>query len=245
MLIVSLNANGLQASIKKGMQEKILLYSPDIICLQEVKCQSPILQVEGYYSYWNYSERRSYSGTAVFTKTKPLSCKCDFGCVNFDVEGRIITLEYDNYYLVNVYVPNSRAGLGRVDYRMEWDDLFFEYVLNLEKIKPVIICGDFNVALYKEEISNIKNKKFINSELDGFYNLLNNGYVDAFKYKYPTLENSPTWWNMTKGDKKGDFGYRLDYFLVSNYFLNKIVDSKILSEIKCSDHCPITLEINI
>ena len=244
MLLYSLNVNGLKASINKGLVEFIFSAKPDIICLQETKCQDLPLKVEGYTTYWNFSERNSYSGTAIFTKEKALNCMYDFGDT-FDVEGRIIILEFNSFYLINVYVPNSRRGQNRVNYRMEWDELFFDYVMNLERLKPVIICGDFNVALYKEEQDNIKKQLFINNELSVFNDLLNSGFVDAFKYTNPNLKEAITWVKMGKNKIDTGIGYRLDYFLVSNYLKKSIRESKILNNINISDHYPITLEIDI
>ncbi len=244
MLLCSFNVNGLKASVNKGLVKIILDQKPDIICFQETKCQSQILKIDGYYSYWNYCNKKSYSGTATFTKIKPISCKLGFNDYDFNTEGRIITLEYESFYLVNIYVPNSRAGLNRIDYRMQWDEQFYNHIMELEKIKPVIICGDFNVALYKNDRNNIEKKIFINNELVVFNDLLASGFIDAFKYLYSD-EDAVTWYRIGKNKKNTGIGYRLDYFLVSSYLKDKINDSKICSNINISDHFPITLKINI
>lgn len=236
MLICSYNVNGLKSSINKGLLENLKNINPDIICLQEIKCQEIILELKGYYSYWNFSDKKSYSGTAVFVKQKPIKMS-KFDNIDFNFEGRIIALEYENFFLINVYVPNSRSGINRIDYRMKWDEIFIDIIDDLNIIKPVIICGDFNVTTNK-----IIEDDFINNELDEFYNLLENGFIDAFKYQYPNNDGY-TWWQIgKKGENKG---YRLDYFIVSNYFKNKIKNIKIYNEVNCSDHCPISLEMDI
>lgn len=244
MTIYSLNVNGLNSAIEKGIRNSLFILKPDIICLQEIKCQKPLVELENYYSYWNFCKKKGYSGTAIFTKEKPLSINYDFNN-DFDCEGRVMTVEYECFYLVNVYVPNSKASSIRLDYRMNWDDEFYNYIKNLEIMKPVIICGDFNIA-YSNIDSNdcYYNNDFVDNERYEFENLLNSGLVDAYRYLYPQETNCYTWWNVGKDDKENKLGYRLDYFLISEYLLNNLIDSKIHNEIDCSDHCPISIEMD-
>lgn len=241
MIILSLNVNGLKSAIDKGLKSKLDSINADIICLQETKCQDELLNINGYYSYYNYCNKKGYSGTCVFSKIKPVNVHYDFDNSEFDTEGRIITLEYKDFYLINVYVPNSKSGLSRIDYRMMWDELFREYVFELENKKPVIVCGDFNVALYSED-SNL-NKEFIDNEKDEFYYLLENGFADAFRYINPNSKDCFTWWQVGKNSKEKNIGCRLDYFIVSDYLLNSVKDCLILKEVDCSDHSPILLEM--
>ncbi len=246
MVIFSLNVNGLKSSIEKGLLNFIDTINPDILCLQEIKCQEPLLSLKDYYCYWNYCSKKGYSGTAIFTKFKPRSVTYGFANELFDSEGRIITLEYDSFFLVNVYVPNSKSSLARIDYRMKWDEIFFDYIMTLEKNKAVIICGDFNIALTEID-SNDENyiSEFIDNERDEFDNFLNNDFIDAYRYKNPYEKNCFTWWSIGKKTRNNKIGYRLDYFLVSQSLKDHIINSKIFSKINCSDHCPISLEIDL
>lgn len=245
MTIYSLNVNGLKSAIEKGFKESLLPHNPDIICLQETKCQEPILELDGYFSFWSFCKKKGYSGTTIYTKKQPLSINYDFSN-DFDCEGRILTLEYECFYIVNVYVPNSRASTIRLDYRMKWDEEFYDYLCSLKSIKPVIICGDFNIAYSNIDCNDYNySTEFIDNERFEFENLLNNGLIDAFRHLYPIKENCYTWWNVGKEDKQNKLGYRLDYFLISDYLANNLIDSTIHDDIECSDHCPISVEMDI
>lgn len=249
MKMFSWNVNGLNSCIEKGFLSFFNSVDADFFCLQETKCQQPIISIPGYYQFWNYCSRKGYSGTAIFTKHKPLSISYDFNnCdTDFDVEGRIITLEYETFYLVNVYSPNSQMGISRINYRMDWDELFFNYVSELNYIKPVIICGDFNIAFSDLDVCNSlpNSTEFIDDQRIEFENLLNEGFIDSFRYLYPDTNDAFTWWNVGKDSKINNIGWRLDYFLVSDFFTSAIQDAGIYSQISSSDHCPISLTINI
>ena len=244
MKIYSLNVNGLNSAIEKGIKNSLFTQSPDIICLQEIKCQNPLIELDTYYSYWNYCSKKGYSGTVIFTKNKPLSINYNFN-TEFDCEGRIITLEYEYFYIINVYVPNSKASAIRLDYRMKWDEEFYNYICELKTLKPIIICGDFNIA-YSTIDSNdcYYSTEFVDNERFEFENLLNNGLIDAFRHLYPQERNCYTWWNVGKDIKENKLGYRLDYFLISDYLINNLIDSHIHTDINCSDHCPISIEMD-
>lgn len=247
MKMFSWNVNGLNSCIEKGFSSFFDSVNADFFCLQEIKCQQPIISIPSYYQFWNYCSKKGYSGTAIFTKYKPISVCYNFDGSDFDVEGRIITLEYDSFYLINVYSPNSQMGISRINYRMDWDDLFFDYVSRLNYIKPVIICGDFNIAISDLDVctSIPSSGKFVDDQRIEFEKLLNNGFIDSFRYLNPKTDNAFTWWNVGKSSKLNNIGWRLDYFLVSDFFISAIQDAKIYSQISCSDHCPISLTINI
>lgn len=243
----SWNVNGLNSCIEKGFTSFFNSVDADFFCVQEIKCQKPLISFPGYFQYWNYCSRKGYSGVAIFTKHKPISVFYDLNDSDFDVEGRVITLEYDSFYLINVYFPNSQMGISRINYRMDWDDLFFNYVSELNYIKPVIICGDFNIAF-----SNLDSctpisptTEFIDDQSIGFKNLLDNGFIDSFRYLHPNINDAYTWWNVGKDSKLNNIGWRLDYFLVSDFYISDILDARIHSQISSSDHCPISLDINI
>ena len=246
IIIYSFNVNGLNSSLKKGLKSQVFAKSPDIICLQEIKCQSNLFEIENYYSYWNFSSKKGYSGTCIYSKIKPISVNYTLLDKTFEVEGRIITLEYENFYLINVYVPNSKSSIKRVNYRMEWDELFFNYIIYLNSIKPVILCGDFNISyssLYNHDILN--NNSFVDNERYEFENLLNYGIIDAFQYLHPNQEKCYTWWNAGKDEREKKLGFRLDYFLISYELKKLLVECNIHNEINCSDHCPISLSIDL
>ena len=247
MKMFSWNVNGLNSCIEKGFWSFFDSVDADFFCLQEIKCQHPIISKNGYYIFWNYCSKKGYSGTAIITKHKPISVHYEFDDPDFDVEGRIITLEYDSFYLINVYSPNSQMGISRINYRMNWDDLFFNYVSSLNYIKPVIICGDFNIAISDLDVctSIPSSSEFVDDQRIEFENLLNNGFIDTFRYLHPTTNNAFTWWNVGKDSKLNNIGWRLDYFLVSDFFISAIQDAEIYSQISSSDHCPISLTINI
>jgi exodeoxyribonuclease-3 len=251
MRLVSWNVNGLRAVLQKGFLDFVKEIDADIICLQETKAQpyQIDLELEGYHQYYHSALRKGYSSTAIYTRKKPLKEKYDFED-NYDHpnEGRIMTFEYDNFYLVNAYVPNSQDGLARLDYRMLWEDHMLEHLKKLDEHKPVIYCGDLNVA--KEEIdlknpsTNRKNAGFTDEERDKMRRLLSNGFVDSFRYLYPdTIKYS--WWSYRFNARKNNVGWRIDYFIVSERLKEKIIDSKILNEVFGSDHCPVVLEIDI
>jgi exodeoxyribonuclease-3 len=242
----SYNINGLKSCIDKGFMDYFLSTNADFFCLQETKSQDPLPNLPGYYQYWNFCSRKGYSGTAVLTKHKPISVSYDIDDTSFDIEGRIITLEYNSFYLINIYAPNSQMGISRKNYRMQWDESLYDYLINLNNIKPVIICGDFNVALTDLDVctSIPDESKFVDDERIEFENLLNSGFIDSFRFLHPNVENCFTWWNVGKDSKDNNIGWRLDYFLVSDYLKSSIVDADILQDISCSDHCPICLKID-
>lgn len=249
MKLVSWNVNGLRACVKKGFLDYFKEVDADIFCVQETKLQEGQidLDLEGYYDYWNYAEKKGYSGTAVFTKDKPLSIKYGLGIEEHDKEGRVITLEYEEFYLVNVYTPNSQRELARLDYRMIWEDDFREHLKELDKIKPVILCGDLNVAHkeidLKNPSSNRKNAGFTDEERGKMTELLESGFIDSFRYFYPEKEDAYTWWSYITRARERNAGWRIDYFIVSEKLKDKLKDAQIHSEIMGSDHCPVFLEI--
>lgn len=249
MKLVSWNVNGLRACIRKGFLDYFKEVNADIFCVQEIKLQEGQidLDLEGYYDYWNYAEKKGYSGTAVFTKDKPLSVKYGLGIEEHDKEGRVITLEYEEFYLVNVYTPNSQRELARLDYRMIWEDDFRDHLKELDKIKPVILCGDLNVAHkeidLKNPSSNRKNAGFTDEERGKMTELLESGFIDSFRYFYPEKEDAYTWWSYITRARERNAGWRIDYFIVSEKLKDKLKDAQIHSEIMGSDHCPVFLEI--
>ena len=251
MRFVSWNVNGIRACVKKGFEESFSNLDADIFCIQESKMQKDQLKLEtpGYHQYWNYAIRKGYSGTAIFTKQEPVSVKNGLGIEEHDQEGRLITLDMGDYYFITVYVPNSQNELKRLDYRMKWEDDFREYVSGLSKEKPVIICGDMNVAHkeidLKNPASNHHNPGFSDEERGKFQELLDAGFVDTFRYKYPDQKDIYSWWSYRFNSRENNAGWRIDYFLVSDYVQDKIVDAKIHNEIYGSDHCPVELEMDI
>ena len=251
MRFVSWNVNGIRACVKKGFEESFSNLDADIFCIQESKMQKDQLKLEtpGYHQYWNYAIRKGYSGTAIFTKQEPVSVKNGLGIEEHDQEGRLITLDMGDYYFITVYVPNSQNELKRLDYRMKWEDDFREYVSGLSKEKPVIICGDMNVAHkeidLKNPASNHHNPGFSDEERGKFQELLDAGFVDTFRYKYPDRRDIYSWWSYRFNSRENNAGWRIDYFLVSDYVQDKIVDAKIHNEIYGSDHCPVELEMDI
>lgn len=246
--LISWNVNGLRACVGKGFKESFSGLDADFFCLQETKMQQGQLDIEfaGYDSYWNYAEKKGYSGTAVFTKHKPLSVAYGIGIEEHDHEGRVITLETEKFYLVTVYTPNSQDGLRRLDYRMRWEDDFLGYIKELDKKKPVIVCGDLNVA--HEEIdlknpkTNRKNAGFTDEERGKFTTLLNNGFIDTFRTLYPK-QVTYSWWSYRFRAREKNAGWRIDYFVTSERLRSQIIDAKIHTEITGSDHCPVELMI--
>lgn len=247
--LISWNVNGLRACVQKGFIEYFNEVNADVFCLQETKMQEGQIELElkGYYQYWNSAVKKGYSGTAIFTKEKPLSVAYGIGIEEHDQEGRVITLEYPEYYLINVYTPNSKRELERLDYRMHWEDIFREYLKRLEENKPVIVCGDLNVAHKEIDLKNPKtnrrNAGFTDEEREKFSTLLEAGFLDTFRYFYPDLEESYSWWSYMFHAREKNAGWRIDYFLVSAILKGNIEGAAIHSEIMGSDHCPVELLI--
>ena len=249
MKLVSWNVNGLRAIYKKGFEESFKELDADIFCIQETKMQEGQIELDlqGYYQYYNYAERKGYSGTAIFTKKEPLKVSYGIGIEEHDKEGRVITLEFDKFYMVNCYTPNSGRELARLEYRMTWEDEFKKYLIKLDKQKPVIICGDLNVAHTEIDLknpkSNRKNAGFTDEERSKIEELLNSGFTDNFRKMYPDKEGAYTWWSYMFNARANNAGWRIDYFLVSDRISKNIKDAYIYSEIMGSDHCPVGLEI--
>jgi len=251
MKFVSWNVNGLRACVRKGFLDYFEEVNADMFCIQETKLQEGQidLDLEGYYQYWNYAEKKGYSGTAIFTKRKPLSVKYGMGIEEHDHEGRVITLEFEDFYLINVYTPNSQRELARLDYRMTWEDMFRKYLKELDSVKPIILCGDLNVAHkeidLKNPSSNRKNAGFTDEERDKMTELLGSDFIDSFRYFYPDKEDAYTWWSYITKARERNAGWRIDYFIVSKRLEEKLIDAQIHSEILGSDHCPVVLEIDL
>ncbi len=249
MKLISWNVNGLRAIYKKGFEETFKELNADIFCIQETKMQEGQIELnlKDYYEYYNYAERKGYSGTAVFTKTKPISVSYGIGKEEHDKEGRVITLEFKKFYLVNCYTPNSGRELARLEYRMEWEDEFRKYLKKLDKIKPIIICGDLNVAHTEIDLknpkSNRKNAGFTDEERGKIDKLLKSGFTDTFRKIYPEKEGCYTWWSYMFNARANNAGWRIDYFLVSDRISSNIKDAYIYSDVMGSDHCPVGLEI--
>lgn len=248
MKLISWNVNGLRACVTKGFMDFFNQENADIFCLQETKLQPHQieLELEGYEIYWHSAEKKGYSGTAVFTKIKPLSVQTDFGVDKFNDEGRVLTLEFEKFYLVNAYVPNSKEGLARLDYRMEWEETLLNHFQNLNAKKPVIYCGDLNVAHQEMDLknpsSNRKNPGFSDEERAKMTLLLDNGFVDTYRYLYPDkVEYS--WWSYRFNARANNAGWRIDYFVVSKELQDKIQDAVIYGDVLGSDHCPVGLDI--
>ncbi len=250
MKFVSWNVNGFRAILGKGFYEFFKETDADIFCLQETKLQEGQHDAipEGYFEYWNYAQRKGYSGTAVFTKREPLKVTRGIGLEAHDQEGRVITLEFPEFYFVTVYTPNAQDGLARLDYRMEWEEAFRAYLQTLDRQKPVIICGDMNVAHQEIDLKNPKqnrsNAGFTDQERAQFSALLAAGFVDSFRHLYPDRENAYTWWSYRFNARSRNAGWRIDYFIVSDRLKTRIKDSVICSEIQGSDHCPVILELD-
>ncbi len=251
MRFISWNVNGIRACVKKGFEDVFKELDADIFCLQETKMQEGQLELnlDGYHQYWSYAERKGYSGTAIFTKQKPINVTYGVGNPELDFEGRLITLEFEKFYFITEYVPNAQDGLARIDFRIKWEDAFREYVCELNKTKPVIFCGDLNVAHNEIDLKNPKtnhgNPGFSDEERGKFTELLAAGFTDTFRYLYPDIEGAYSWWSYRFKAREKNVGWRIDYFVVSNSIRENIVDAKIHTEIFGSDHCPVELEINI
>ncbi|GGA84963.1 exodeoxyribonuclease III [Ornithinibacillus halotolerans] len=251
MKLVSWNVNGLRACVRKGFIDYFHEVNADIFCVQETKLQEGQIELDlqGYYQYWNYAERKGYSGTAVFTKNKPLSIRYGLGDEETQAEGRIITLEYEDFFLINVYTPNSQRDLARLPIRLEWEDALFNHILNHDKVKPVILCGDLNVAHQEIDIRNYKtnygNSGFTEEERGKMSRLLNAGFIDTLRYFYPEKDDIYTWWSYMKTVRERNIGWRIDYFIVSERMKDKLIDSDAHTSVLGSDHCPIILDIDI
>ena len=249
MKLISWNVNGLRAVYKKGFMDIFESLNADIFCIQETKMQEGQIELDlnGYYEYYNYAERKGYSGTAIFTKIKPLNVSYGIGIEEHDKEGRVITLEFDDFYMVNCYTPNSGRELARLEYRMIWEEAFKDYLKKLDTKKPVIICGDLNVAHTEIDLknpkSNRKNAGFTDEERNKIDILLKSGFTDTFRSIYPDKEGCYTWWSYMFNARANNAGWRIDYFLVSDRISKNIKDAYIYSEIMGSDHCPVGLEL--
>ena len=251
MKLISWNVNGLRAAINKGFNDFFDSINADVFCIQETKLQPEQIKFEkeGYKQYWNSAVKKGYSGTAVFTKIEPINVSYGIVIEEHDQEGRVITLEFEKFYLVNCYTPNSKRELERLDYRQVWEDNFREYLVKLNNAKPVILCGDLNVAHkeidLKNPSSNHHNAGFTDEEREKMTQLLDAGFVDSFRYKYPDKTGEYSWWSYMFHARENNAGWRIDYFIVSNKIKEKIIDAKIHQEVLGSDHCPVELEINI
>ncbi len=249
MRLVSWNVNGLRACMEKGFKQVFTILNADIFCLQETKLQAGQLsfEPEGYTCLWNYAEKKGYSGTAVFAKQPPVSVTYGIGQEEHDNEGRVITAEFDAYYLVCVYTPNAQEELRRLEYRLSWEDAFFSYIQALDMNKPVILCGDLNVAHapidLKNPTQNRRNAGFSDEEREKMTRLLDAGFTDSFRYLYPNKEGAYSWWSYRYGARSRNAGWRIDYFIVSERISHLIEDAQILPEITGSDHCPVLLEL--
>lgn len=251
MKLISWNVNGLRACVRKGFLDYFYEIDADIFCVQEIKLQEGQIDLDlaGYEQYWNYAERKGYSGTAIFTKKKPLSVRYGLGEKNSQSEGRILTLEYENFYLVNVYTPNSQRDLARLDLRLAWEDELYTYLQTLDQDKPVIYCGDLNVAHEEIDIRNAKsnhgNSGFTTEERGKMTRLLDSGFIDTLRFFHPDTEGIYTWWSYMKTVRERNIGWRIDYFIVSERLKNDLKTSVAHPHVMGSDHCPIMLEIEV
>ena len=251
MKLISWNVNGLRACVKKGFLDYFKSEDADIFCLQETKLQEGQidLDLEGYHQYWNYAEKKGYSGTAIFTKKEPLNVYYGINMEHHDKEGRVITLEFEDFFMVTVYTPNSQSELARLEYRMEWEDDFRNYLLELSSKKGVVVCGDLNVAHKEIDLknpkTNRKNAGFTDEERDKFSTLLSSGFIDTFRYFNPDLEGVYSWWSYRFNARKNNAGWRIDYFIVSDCLKEGIKEAFICTDILGSDHCPVGLEIDL
>lgn len=248
---ISWNVNGIRACVKKGFVDSFNSLDADIFCIQESKLQEGQIELEldGYHQYWNYAEKKGYSGTAVFSKQEPISVTYGIGSDEHDSEGRAITLEFDDFYFVNVYVPNAQEELKRLSFRMKWEDTFREHLLELDSKKPVVFCGDLNVAHKEIDLKNPKpnvgRPGFSDEEREKFSTLLDSGFTDTFRHFYPDLEGAYSWWTYRFNARANNAGWRIDYFCVSNRLCDKLLDAKIHADIYGSDHCPVEVTIDI
>lgn len=250
MKFVSWNVNGLRAVISKGFEQIFNSFDADFFCVQEIKLQEGQidLNLEGYDSFYNYAERKGYSGTAVFSRHKPLSVRRGIGVERHDSEGRVLTLEYDEFYLVNVYVPNSQRELTRLDYRMDWEAEFLKYITELDTKKPVIICGDMNCAHEEIDLANPKtnrrNAGFTDEERQCMTRMLDSGFIDTYRYLHPDEKGAYSWWSFRGGARAKNVGWRIDYFIISKRLSDSLVDASIHPDIMGADHCPVSITID-
>lgn len=248
--LISWNVNGLRAQVRKGFLEKLEALDPDILCLQEIKLSEGQLELdlENYEEYYNYAERKGYSGTAIFTKKKPLSVTYGIGIPEHDQEGRVITMAFESFILVTCYTPNSKRGLERLDYRQVWEDAFLAYLKKLEEDKPVVVCGDLNVAHNDIDLanpaSNHKNAGFTDEERAKFNQLLDNGFIDTFRYFHPDETEAYTWWSNFANSRARNIGWRIDYFLASEALKPRLISASIHADVMGSDHCPVELQLD-
>lgn len=248
---ISWNVNGIRACVQKGFMESFAALDADIFCLQETKLQAGQIELDlpAYHQYWNYAEKKGYSGTAIFSKEEPISVFLGMDKAEHDTEGRLITLEFENFYFVGCYTPNAQDGLKRIDYRMKWEDDLREYLSSLSANKPVVYCGDLNVAHNEIDLKNPKSNRenagFSDEEREKFSQLLAAGFTDSFRHLYPDVEGAYSWWSYRFQARAKNAGWRIDYFVVSDYIKDKIIDSKIHPEIFGSDHCPVELDIDL
>ncbi len=251
MKFISWNVNGLRACVGKNFLEDFTRLDADFFCLQETKLQAGQIDLDlpGYQQYWNYAEKKGYSGTAIFAKHPPLSVQYGIGVPELDTEGRLITLEYDHFYLVTCYTPNAQEGLARIDHRLQWEEAIRAYLSRLDREKPVIYCGDLNVAHneidLKNPASNRGNAGFSDQERKAFTDLLSSGFTDSFRFLYPDTTGAYSWWSYRFNARKNNAGWRIDYFVVSDRLKDRIVDAKIHADVLGSDHCPVELELNV
>lgn len=249
--LISWNVNGLRACLGKGFEQTVRQFDADVFCVQETKMQEGQAQLDlpEYHMYWNSAQKKGYSGTALFCKEQPLSVSYGMGMEEHDAEGRLITAEFGDYYLVTCYTPNSQNELKRLDYRMQWEDAFFNYLKSLEQKKPVIVCGDLNVAHCEIDLKNPKtnrnNAGFTDQEREKMTTLLSSGFTDTFRFLYPDLEGVYSWWSYRFQARKKNAGWRIDYFIVSDRLQNAIKRAEILTQVEGSDHCPVLLELDI
>lgn len=249
--LISWNVNGLRAAEKKGFMDYFREVDADIFCLQETKLQQGQIDLDlsGYYDYWNYAVKKGYSGTAIFSKSEPLSVQYGLDIEVHDQEGRVITLEFPEFYMITVYTPNSQNELKRLDYRMDWEDAFLAHLKKLDQVKPVIVCGDLNVAHQEIDLknpkTNRKNAGFSDEERGKFTDLLASGFTDSFRYLYPELEGAYSWWSYRMNARARNTGWRIDYFVLSNRIAENIEEASIHADVMGSDHCPVELEIRI
>lgn len=253
MRLISWNVNGIRAVSKKNFFDDFRAMDPDVLCLQETKAQDnqvaeTLENIEDYYIYSNSAEKKGYSGTAILSKTEPLSVTSDIGISTHDTEGRVLCAEFEDFYIVNVYVPNSGSELKRLEYRQQWDKDFFNYLKKLEESKEVIVCGDFNVAhtaidLARPKANYNKSAGYTQAEIDGMDRFTQGGFVDTFRYFYPDEENRYSWWSYRAGARAKNVGWRIDYFLVSEAFIDDIADAAILDDVLGSDHCPVMITL--
>lgn len=249
MKLISWNVNGIRACVQKGFMDFFEEADADIFCIQETKMQEGQLELDtpGYYQYWNYAERKGYSGTAIFTKEEPLSYSCGIGIEEHDKEGRVITLEFEDFYFVTVYTPNAQSELARLPYRMQWEDAFLAYLKKLVEDKPVIFCGDLNVAAEEIDLknpkTNRKNAGFTDEERDKFRKIKESGFIDTFRHFYPDTEGIYSWWSYRFRAREKNAGWRIDYFCVSESLEDRLEDAKIHTSVMGSDHCPVELDL--